>query len=88
MPIESRNTDPHKEWGRTENILRWDSRVRRLELPIFDNANHDKWVFCAKRFFDVNLMPENERLEAAILSMEGEAIAWFQWEDGRRLIRR
>ena len=86
--LESRDTNPHREWGRTENIPRWDSRVRRLKLPIFDRTDPDGWVFHAEWFFGVNLMPKNEKLETEILSMEREAIAWFQWEDGRRPIHR
>ena len=58
-----------------------------LSYPFFYGTDPNGWVFRAEGFFDVNLMPENEKLEAAILSMEGEAIAWFQW-DGWRLIRR
>ena len=71
--LESRMTESH--WA--DNGQRWDSRVRQLELPTFYGTNHDGWVFCVERFFNLNVMPENTKLEAAILSMEGEAIAWF-----------
>ena len=69
----SRMTDSH----RADNGQRWDGRARRLELPIFDGTDLDGWVFRAERFFDLNVMLENVKLEATILSMEGEAIAWF-----------
>lgn len=32
-------------------------------------------------------MTEAEKLGAAVVSLEGEALAWFQWEDMRRRIR-
>ena len=76
--LEARMTDSH----RADNGQRWDDWVRRLELPIFDGTDPDGWVFRAERFFDLNVMTENAKLEAIILSMVGEAIAWFQWEDG------
>ena len=33
--LESKNTDPHREWVRTKGTPQWDSCVQRLELPIF-----------------------------------------------------
>ena len=86
--LESKVTEARQERIRAENTQRWDHRVRRLELPVFDGTDPDGWVFRAKHFFDMNLMADDEKLEAVVLSMEGEAVALFQWEDGRRLFRR
>ena len=31
-------------------------------------------------------MMEGEKMAAATISLDGEALTWFQWEDGRRTI--
>ena len=31
-------------------------------------------------------MTEEEKIAATIISLDGEALAWFQWEDGHRPI--
>ncbi|GMN64528.1 hypothetical protein TIFTF001_033602 [Ficus carica] len=31
-----------------------------------------------------DLMTEAEKIEATVINMDGEALAWFQWEVGRR----
>ena len=36
----------------------------------------------------MNMLSDDEKLEVPILSMEGEVVAWFQWEDGQRPFRR
>lgn len=60
--------------------------VRRLEFPIFSGDDPDGWVSKAERYFDVYQMPEREKLGAAILGLEGDALAWFQWENKRRIV--
>ena len=32
-------------------------------------------------------MGEVEKLDAAVINLDGDALAWFQWVDGRRPIR-
>ena len=56
-------------------------------MPVFDGDNPDGWIFRAERFFTMNRMTKGEKLDAAVASREREALAWFQWEDGHRLIR-
>ncbi|EXB74477.1 hypothetical protein L484_026170 [Morus notabilis] len=56
-------------------------------MPTFDGENPDGWVFRVERYFTMNGLSENEKLEVAIVSLDGEALAWFQGEDGRQMIR-
>jgi len=67
--------------------MRMDCRTRRVEMPSFDGENPDGWIFRAERYFATKGLSENEKLEEAVVSLDGEARAWFQWEDGRRVIR-
>ena len=53
---------------------------RRLEMPSFEGENLDEWIFRAKRYFTINQLSEEEKIELAALCFEAGALAWFQWE--------
>ena len=62
---------------------RIEALTRRLEMPIFEGWNPEGWIFCIEQFFQGHGMTEGEKLVAATISLDGEALAWFQCEDGR-----
>ncbi|XP_024017591.1 uncharacterized protein LOC112090471 [Morus notabilis] len=62
-------------------------RTRRVEMPVFDGENPDGWIFRAERYFSLNRLTDREKLDVAVVSLEGEALAWFQWEDRRWAVR-
>ena len=39
-----------------------------------------------ERFFSTHEMTEDEKMEATATGLDGEALAWFQWEESRRSI--
>ena len=47
----------------------------------------DGWLFRAKRYFEINRLTPAEKLRAAVVCLEGEALAWYYYEDGRRGFR-
>lgn len=51
-----------------------------------EGANLEGRVYKVERYFTVNQLTEAEKLEAASLSMSGEALACFWWE-GQRPMR-
>ena len=55
-----------------------DYLPRCLELPVFEGIDPDGWIFQAKRYFEINDLRADERLQATmVVCMEGEALAWF-----------
>ncbi|KAL5565182.1 hypothetical protein UlMin_028346 [Ulmus minor] len=58
---------------------RGDHRGKRLELPLFEGENPFGWLFRAKRYFAVNGIAEGEKVFAASVCLEGQALNWFQW---------
>lgn len=52
---------------------------RRMEMLVFDGSEPDSWIVCIDRYFDINRVPVGERLEAAVVAMDGHALAWWQW---------
>lgn len=63
-------------------------RYRKLDMPLFDGYDPDGWVLRVERYFDFYKLTEQERLDAVVVALEGDALKWFQWENRRRPIRR
>lgn len=62
-------------------------KLKKLDLPLFFGENPDGWIMRAERFFSFYKLTEGEQLEAAIVAMDGDALLWFQFENGRRPVR-
>jgi len=75
------------ETGGLEGGWRPELRGRRLEMPLFDGCDPDGWIFRAERYFLVNGLMEMEKVDTAIVYLEGPALSWFQWEEKRQRMR-
>ena len=64
-----------------DNGNKGEIRTRRVEMPNFYGKDPEEWLYCAERFFSLNQMSDTEKLAAVVVSMDGEAFAWHQWED-------
>ena len=73
--------------GRPGDQFGGNWKVKKLDLPIFDGTNPDGWIFRAERYFHFYRLGDEEVLEAAVVSLDGDALLWYQWENGRRPIR-
>ena len=65
---------PQPTTARVENLS------KQLELLVFEGSN---WIFRVKRYFEFNGLQADERLRAALVCMEGEALAWYVWVEGQ-----
>ena len=74
-------TNEGGEYGGQSN---W--RLRKLDLPLFDGTNPDGWILRAERFFHFYRLSPEDKLEAAIVALEGDALLWFQWEHRRHTL--
>lgn len=68
------------------NRERGNYNVRKLDFPIFSGDDPDGWVGKVERYFEVYQLSEKEKLGAASLGLEGDALSWFHWEKKRRTI--
>lgn len=48
---------------------------------MYDGTEPNGWIFKVERYFGVNRMTEEEKMEALV--MDGEALVWFKWEGKR-----
>ncbi|KAF7815055.1 Retrotransposable element Tf2 [Senna tora] len=62
------------------------SKYRKLELPIFDGDEAIGWLFKVERYFTLNKMSDDEKLEAVAVCLEGKALNWLQWLETKMVI--
>lgn len=73
--------------GRVGEQIGGNWKVEKLDLPVFDGSNPDGWILRAERYFHFYRLGDQEMLEAAVVSLDGDALLWYQFENGRRPIR-
>ncbi|KAL9444267.1 hypothetical protein AB3S75_017449 [Citrus x aurantiifolia] len=79
-----RMLSPNVSGGSSSGGTRHEFRFRKLEMPQFDGSNPDGWILKAERYFSVHRLTNEEKLEAAIMAFEGDALLWYQWENKKR----
>ena len=82
------NRNPRFEFGDKEHGRLFAIRGRKLEIPVFDGTDPDGWILRAERYFNLNRLNDEEKVEVTVISFEGDAIRWYQWESRRKAISR
>ncbi|KAF7839766.1 putative mitochondrial protein [Senna tora] len=59
-------------------ITEGSGKLQKLELPIFDGEEAVGWLFKVERYFNINRMREEEKLEVVTVCMDGKALNWLQ----------
>lgn len=54
-----------------------------MEVPYFTGEDPYGWIYRAERYFEINHIPEEEKVLAASICFEGKALNWFQWWEAR-----
>ncbi|XP_022641287.1 uncharacterized protein LOC111242387 [Vigna radiata var. radiata] len=62
--------------GNQGGMTHWRKRV---ELPVFEGGESWVWIGRAEKFFEVQKVAEEEKLELAFIGMEGYAGSWFRF---------
>ena len=53
-----------------------------MELPLFDGGDALGWLVRIERYFAINNIAGEERMELVLIALEGRALNWYQtWED-------
>ncbi|KAI3520275.1 hypothetical protein L1887_09596 [Cichorium endivia] len=64
-----------------------DPILRELQMPLFDGNNSMGWILEIERCFSFYRLREEDWLEVAVMTLEGDALLWYEWEHRRRAIR-
>ncbi|GKD56006.1 hypothetical protein Tco_1289393, partial [Tanacetum coccineum] len=60
-----------------------DYMFKKLKMSIFDGEDAYGWIYRIERFFKVQGVEALEQLQVAELCLEGEALSWYCWSEGR-----
>lgn len=71
-----------KDGGRVFERGKGNWKYRKIEMPLFE-GDPDEWILRSEKYFTVCHLNEDEKVEAAVVAMEGDALRWYQWENGR-----
>ena len=61
-------------------------KEKKGELLPFSGENVDSWLLQAERFYLLNNIAEENRLDSVMLYLTGEALAWFIWTEKHQKI--
>ncbi|RDX64703.1 hypothetical protein CR513_56714, partial [Mucuna pruriens] len=54
-------------------------RWQNFEIPSFNGEDATGWIGRMERYFWLRAIPEEERLDAVMVALEGKVLMWFQW---------
>ncbi|CAI9297284.1 unnamed protein product [Lactuca saligna] len=57
-----------------------------LEMPLFD-GNQSDWILEAEWYFCFYGLREEDKLDVAVMALQGDALLWYEWEHRRRPIK-
>ncbi|CAH9084460.1 unnamed protein product [Cuscuta epithymum] len=53
--------------------------ARKVDLPLFNGDGAYNWLVRMERYFRLNHITEDDKLEVSVVAMEDRALNWFQW---------
>lgn len=53
------------------------TRYRHIDLPLFSGEDPIEWVFRAERYFRVNNICEDEKVDVTVVCLKERALNWF-----------
>lgn len=71
-PSPPRNREQEGERHEERERVAENQSHRKLELPLFEGDDPLGWIFKVERYFSVNGVEEQEKVDAAIVSWKGE----------------
>ncbi|GJT16280.1 ankyrin repeat-containing protein [Tanacetum coccineum] len=81
------NRNVNSGLGDGTNFKANDYRFKKLKMPIFDGEDAYGWIYRMERFFKIQGVEALEQLQVAELCLEGEALSWYCWSEGRSPFR-
>ncbi|KAJ1434421.1 Retrotransposon gag domain [Sesbania bispinosa] len=58
-----------------------------METPMFTGDDTCSWLVRVERYFKLNSVLEDEKLDAVLVALEGQALNWYQWWEEQAVVR-
>lgn len=62
-------------------------KYRKLDMSLLEGKDPDGWILRGEKHFDIYKLTEGEKLDVAVVSMEGDALRWYTFESRRHPTR-
>ena len=62
------------------------SKYKKLEMSMFLGENLESWVYRAEHFFEINNLPEAEKVKVAVVSFEQDEVDWYRWSHNKKKV--
>ncbi|KAA0051268.1 retrotransposon protein [Cucumis melo var. makuwa] len=53
---------------------------------MFLGENPESWVYRAEHFFEINNLPEAEKVKVAVVSFGQDEVDWYRWSNNRKKV--
>lgn len=63
------------------------SKLKKVEMPVFDGEQLNSWLFRAERYFDIHQLFDLEKITVTSISFMGAALHWYRGRWARTLYR-
>ncbi|GKC90759.1 retrotransposon-related protein, partial [Tanacetum coccineum] len=61
-------------------------RSMRLDVPKFNGADPESWIFAINEYFALLATPDEQRLKVVGFNLDGDAAEWFRWMTRNKLV--
>ena len=62
------------------------SKYKKLEMLMFMGENSESWVYRVEHFFEINSLPETEKVKVDIISFGQDEVDWYIWSHNRKKV--
>ncbi|KAL0560711.1 hypothetical protein IC582_001124 [Cucumis melo] len=62
------------------------SKYKKLEMPMFLEENPESWVYRAEHFFEINNLPESEKVKVAVVIFGQDEVDWYRWSHNKKKV--
>ncbi|KAL2232583.1 UNVERIFIED_CONTAM: putative mitochondrial protein [Sesamum indicum] len=77
-PVRTENSSPKRFEHQHSQHTKSYGALKKMEFPYFEGENERAWVRRCSRYFQLILVPENQRVTLASIYMQGKAELWYQ----------
>lgn len=77
--VPHENRERVKSKGEAPGVENAGDKWRKLDIPVFEGEDAYGWVNKLDRYFRLKGVTEEEKMQAVMVALEGEALSWFHW---------
>lgn len=61
-------------------------KIRKLEMPSFDDENPNSWLYRAELCFEINLLTDTEKMIVPLITFSSSVVDGYCWTDNHKKV--